>query len=75
MPKIIHYRNNCIGCNSCVELDSCNWKISDEDGKSDLQEAKKKDNGVYVKEITDFEKEDSEKAADACPVGIIKVEE
>ena len=34
MAKIIHYRNKCIGCNSCVEQAPSRWSISDEDGKS-----------------------------------------
>ncbi len=74
MPKIIHYRKNCIGCNSCVELDSKNWKMSAKDGKADLIGAKNK-KGIYQKEINEIEKENAQKVVDSCPVNIIKIEE
>ncbi len=74
MPKIIHYRKNCIGCNSCVEFDSKNWKMSAKDGKVDLIGGKNK-KGVYQKEINEIEKENAQKAADSCPVNIIKIKE
>tara|TARA_Y100000310_G_scaffold329461_1_gene399366 strand:- start:661 stop:897 length:237 start_codon:yes stop_codon:yes gene_type:complete len=73
MVKVAHYRKNCIGCNSCVELDPDHWEMNEEDGKSDLKESKVK-KGVYVVEITEFERENSEKAAESCPVNVIKVE-
>jgi len=42
MPKIVHYRKKCIGCNSCVEQAPNYWKISEEDGKSNLLHSEKK---------------------------------
>ena len=74
MPKIIHYRNNCIGCNSCVEHDPSKWNISQKDGKSDLLGSKEK-KGVHILEISQDEVERNKKAAKDCPVRIIKVEE
>ncbi|HIJ11587.1 TPA: ferredoxin [Candidatus Woesearchaeota archaeon] len=74
MPKIIHYRNKCIGCNSCVEHAPSFWNINKHDGKSDLHGAKNK-NGVFVTEITMLDLEKNKKAAKDCPVRIIKVEE
>ena len=71
MPKIIHQRQDCIGCNSCVEYASCYWKMM-EDGKSELAHSVKKGN-VFVKEIMNFEVEQNEMAAIACPMGIIKI--
>ena len=73
MVKIIHYRKNCIGCNSCVELDPKNWKMCAKDGKADLIGSKNK-KGIYQKEINEIEKENAQKAADSCPVNIIKIE-
>ncbi|MEK6817200.1 MAG: ferredoxin [Nanoarchaeota archaeon] len=73
MPKIIQYRKNCIGCNACVEIDPKNWKMSAKDGKADLIGAKNK-KGIYQKEINEIEKETAQKAADSCPVNIIKIE-
>jgi ferredoxin len=72
MPKVIHYRNKCIGCNSCVEHSPEHWKISLADGKSTLQSSTKK-REVWVREITLDEVSKNESAAADCPVNIIKV--
>lgn len=72
MPKIIHFRQECIGCNSCVEYAKNYWKMNDEDGKSDLLGAEEK-NGVFIKNIEDFEIEDNEMAALGCPMKIIHI--
>lgn len=72
MPKIIHYREKCIGCNSCVEHAPYFWKISAEDGKSTLQGAvRKKDTDIM--EISNLDVEKNELAARDCPARIIKV--
>jgi ferredoxin len=73
MPKIIHYREKCIGCNSCVEQAPNQWKISEEDGKSDLQGSIEK-REVHIVSITQDEVEANERAAKDCPVNIIRVE-
>lgn len=74
MPKIIHYRNKCIGCNSCVEHAPDYWNISQEDGKSNLlNSVKKKD--VYVLEIPECDVAENKEAERDCPVGIIQVME
>ncbi len=72
MPKIIHYREKCIGCNSCVEHAPSFWKMSTKDGKSDLRDATEK-NGVFIREISIATVEENKKAAKDCPVKIIKV--
>ena len=72
MPKIIHYRENCIGCNTCVEHAPKQWKISSEDGKSDLIGSIKKKE-VHILEISTVELENNELAAKDCPVSIIKI--
>jgi len=71
MPKIIHFRENCIGCNSCVEHCPLYWFI-DTDGKSTLKKSTEK-NGVYVRDILDVEVEANKRAAEDCPVGIIRI--
>lgn len=73
MPKIVHFREKCIGCNSCVELASKHWEISQGDGKSNLIGADKKKD-VWVKEISLAELPENELAARDCPVRIIKIE-
>ncbi len=72
MPKIAHYRNKCIGCNSCVEQAPDRWKISEGDGKSTLLGSKKKGD-VFVNEIRMDELEANERASRDCPVRIIKI--
>ncbi len=72
MPKIIHYRNKCIGCNSCVEHAPNYWNISQEDGKSNLLNAEKKKE-VYILEIPECDVQENKEAARDCPVGIIQV--
>ena len=72
MPKIAHYRNKCIGCNSCVEQAPDRWKISENDGKSTLLGSKKKGE-VFVTEIRMDELEANERASRDCPVNIIKI--
>ncbi|MBS3175710.1 ferredoxin [Candidatus Woesearchaeota archaeon] len=74
MPKIIHFRNNCIGCNVCVEHSSQHWEISREDGKSNLKGAEQK-KGIYILSISALEVEKSKQAANDCPVKIIQVVE
>ena len=71
MPKVIQYRNKCIGCNVCVEHAPDCWFI-DEDGKATLKDSKK-ENNFYVREITPAELSENQKAAEDCPVKIIKV--
>lgn len=71
MPKIIHQKEDCIGCNSCVEYACAYWKMM-EDGKSELIGGVKKGD-VYIKEIADIEVEQNEMAAISCPMHIIKI--
>ena len=72
MAKIIHYRNKCIGCNSCVEQDPARWKINDEDGKSDLIGSIQKKN-TWIAKIDYEELDRNKQAAKDCPVSIIKI--
>lgn len=73
MPKIIHFRDDCIGCFSCVEHAPSNWEIG-EDGKATLKRSKEKNN-TFVATITDVEVECNRCAAMSCPVGIIRVQD
>lgn len=72
MAKIIHFREECIGCNSCVEYAKNYWQINPIDGKSDLLGAEEK-KGVFIKNITEFEIAENEMAAIACPMKIIHI--
>lgn len=72
MPKIIHYRERCIGCNSCVEHAPEHWKISNADGKSCLLSSEKKKD-CFVRSISTVEVAANKRAAQDCPVHIIQV--
>jgi ferredoxin len=72
MHKIIHYRNKCIGCGICYELQPEFWRMSKKDGKvSLLNSTLKKD--VYILQINKSVFQESVEVAQACPVKIIKV--
>ena len=71
MAKLIHYRGNCIGCNSCIEHCPSFWKM-DEDGKSTLIDSTKKGE-IFVKDLDEAYIEENKKAAKDCPVHIIRV--
>ena len=72
MTIITHQRDKCIGCNYCVELAYANWRMNVKDGKSTLIGAKEK-KGFHTLHTDDFAYDDNVKAAEACPVNIIKV--
>lgn len=73
MPKIIHLRQRCIGCNACVEVAYEYWRMSKKDGKAVLIGGKEK-KGIYTLDIRDDELEVNLKAAEVCPVKVIRVE-
>jgi len=72
---ISHKRKDCIGCGSCALLAKHCWTMNKEDGKSDLKNAQWKGEDFMVTKIDEDELEDNKKAADACPVSIIRVSE
>jgi ferredoxin len=73
MAKIIHYRNKCIGCGICYELQPELWRMSKKDGKAILlKSSAKKD--VIVLSVTRSIQEQTQEVARACPVKIIKLQ-
>jgi len=70
MPKIIHEREKCIGCGSCVALCPKYWEMG-EDGKARLINSVKNTEGNYELEMEDIEC--NQEAADACPIEIIHI--
>jgi ferredoxin len=73
MPKVIHYRNKCIGCGVCYEMMPSSWRMSRKDGKATLVKAVVK-KGIGVLEIGAESEEPMEAVAKACPVRIIRVQ-
>ncbi|PWL24216.1 MAG: ferredoxin [Fluviicola sp. XM-24bin1] len=73
MVVITHQRDKCIGCNYCVELAFDQWRMSKKDGKATLLNAENK-RGFHTLRTNDHETYNNNvKAAEACPVNIIKV--
>lgn len=72
MPKLIHYRDNCIGCGICYEMQPTFWRMSKKDGKASLVKAIQKRN-VYILDINEQDAIASQATVVACPVNIIKV--
>lgn len=71
---VTHYRSKCIGCGSCVlEAPQC-WSIHDEDGLSFLKGAQNKGQ-FWVGKIEAGDLEDVKRAAESCPVRIIRIVE
>lgn len=72
MVIITHQREKCIGCNYCVELAFDQWRMSKKDGKATLLHADNK-KGFHTVKIDNSEFDNNVKAAEVCPVNIIKV--
>ena len=64
----------CIGCNYCVELAYDRWRMSKKDGKSTLL-GSENSKGFYTVKVGDDELDENLRAAEACPVNIIKVKQ
>lgn len=78
MSKVIHQRDKCIGCGTCVAVCPSFWHMGD-DGKASLKDAKDVSNKEAdpKEEKFELEIEDVEcnkEAAAACPVQIITIE-
>jgi ferredoxin len=72
MAKVVHYRNKCIGCNICFEMQPEFWRMSMKDGKAVLlRSSEKKD--IYVLPVGEGQVQRSREVAKACPVNIIKI--
>jgi len=72
MPKILHQRGKCIGCNLCYEIWPVRWRISRIDGKCTLVDGTEK-KGVWQVIISDDEIVYNQKVVNACPVKIITI--
>ncbi len=72
MVIITHQREKCIGCNYCVELAYDRWRMSKKDGKVTLLGGENR-KGFYTVKVGDEEFDENQRAAEACPVKIIKV--
>ena len=67
MPKVIHEKNNCIGCGACVSICPKHWEMGD-DGKSSLKGSANNEE-KYEIEVESISC--NQDAADSCPVHCI----
>ena len=72
MFKLIHLREECIGCSACARMDPKNWRMN-ADGKADLLNADDIEAYPLEKEM-DSEIDLSLEVAQSCPVNVIHIE-
>lgn len=72
MSKLVHYRDKCIGCGICFEMQPDYWRMSTRDGKATLVKAQIKSK-VHQRDVQEWDLELSNKVANACPVKVIKI--
>jgi len=76
MPKIIHDKNKCIGCQACVAVCSKFFQMDNEDGKTMLvfngKKVKYNENNIAELEVDKLDC--AEEAQAVCPTGAIKIE-
>ena len=72
MPKykIRHDRPGCIGCAACAAVAPDFWEM-DPDGKSNIKNGKRLENGQEEKDIEEKDFEQNKEAAESCPVNVI----
>ena len=70
--KLQHNRPDCIGCGACAVVTPEFWEMND-DGKSDIIDPKKLENGWQEKEIDEKDFEINLEAAESCPVEVIHI--
>ena len=72
MVKVIHKKDLCIGCGTCVAICPELFELSEKDYRAVLKNAPEK-NGEYELEVE--EKSCVKEAADVCPVACILLKE
>ena len=72
MPKVLHQRARCIGCNLCFEIWPLRWRMSHIDGKCTLVNGTEKKN-IWQVIISEDEVPYNQKVALACPLKIITI--
>lgn len=71
---VCHKRNDCIGCGSCALVAPERFKMNPEDGKADMVGGEWKGDEFVVAKIEEEEYVASKKAADVCPMDIIRLD-
>ena len=71
MPKLVHYRDKCIGCGSCVLEQPEYWEMEEKDGKANLKKSSEKSR-IHIKDVRKDEEELCKRVCKDCPVNCIK---
>jgi len=71
--KIEHDRENCMACGACVAIAPKFWQLSKDDGKADVINSIKTDDGYKHLDIEDKDFSINKEAADLCPVNVIHI--
>ena len=69
--KLEHNRPECIGCGACAAIAPDFWTMDDNDGKSDIRDCAKRDDGWEERKIEDSQFTLNKEAAETCPVNVI----
>ncbi len=72
MNKVIYYRDKCIGCGICFEMQPELWRMSKKDGKATLLKSTLKKN-VFIVPVSNNFQQQTREVIGACPVKIIKI--
>lgn len=72
MPKIIFYRDSCIGCSICQEMQPELWRMSKKDGKAVLLQSIQKKKVLQL-EIHSIFLQRTKEVVEACPARVIKI--
>jgi ferredoxin len=72
MPKVIFYRNKCIGCSICREMQPSIWVMSKKDGKAVLLNSIEKKQ-IHQLSIHDSLVDTTKEVVEACPARVIKI--
>jgi ferredoxin len=72
MPKIIFYRDNCIGCSICQEMQPDLWRMSKKDGKAVLLQSIQKKK-IFQLEVHHAFLQQTTEVVEACPARVIKI--
>ena len=67
-----HDRPNCIGCAACEAVAPEFWEMK-EDGKSDIKNARNRDDGWQELDLEEKDFNANKEAADSCPVNVIHI--
>jgi len=70
--KIQHNRPDCIGCAACAAVAPKFW-VMHEDGKSDIVDSSKRDDGWEELDIKEDDFVANKEAAESCPVNVIHI--